>query len=310
MPDTITLDTAGALDLWKRLAPPEARNLLEAEDEATAEEKRKRCRRREERDKDENRDFCVLLFLAYFWDSEEGFYRNGQGQPVLDQGVHRSVNTFADRVANQMAAYGSQVADKTIPVDRFAAIMRQLVNAAHTAAYAAGAGGLARLVGDTLEKAVEAVLYHLLKLEQFIAAIRRGEIDNPAEIVHRARLYGVSVPTTKEKAKSDVFEEIEKAIEDEADEKPAETPDPAKLATESDDDNSGKAKKKTRRVVEERNVLGEAEEHCSPNEKQQTEGCRQLADLGWVPRGTMSRPGQRTCRMGCRCRLEFRVVRR
>lgn len=47
----------------------------------------------------------------------------------------------------------------------------------------------------------------------------------------------------------------------------------------------------------ERNVLSAAE-HCA--------GCLQESARGWVPVGSLSRPGTRECRTGCRCRLDYR----
>lgn len=50
--------------------------------------------------------------------------------------------------------------------------------------------------------------------------------------------------------------------------------------------------------TEERNVIDPGAEHC--------EECKALSARGWVPIGTLPRPGRRRCLSNCRCRLEYR----
>lgn len=271
MPDLVTIDTAGAVDLWKRLAPANAANLLDARDEAQAKEDRKRCRRKEDRDKKDNRTFCALLLFAYSWDDTIGRYRTaGNGQPVNEQAIKQAVNTFSDKAANQMGAIASRLVDGSLGLPEFAATMAQKVNAAHTAAYAAGAGGVARLSGPTLTEAQDAVGFHLAKLDGFIADVRRG--GEPGEtIVARAKLYGLSLPVTQEAAKAEVFKKIA---------------------------DSGVK-------VEERNILGDAE-HCHTTGK--IAGCFEEAAKGWVPFGTLTPIGLRKCLFNCRCSCVRRIV--
>lgn len=51
--------------------------------------------------------------------------------------------------------------------------------------------------------------------------------------------------------------------------------------------------------TEERNILDPAAESCAE--------CLDLASLGWVPIGTMPRPGNRLCLTNCACTLEYRL---
>src|SRR5215831_4497893 len=53
-------------------------------------------------------------------------------------------------------------------------------------------------------------------------------------------------------------------------------------------------------VAQERNVLGGARDHCAR--------CLEETGKGWVPVGTLSSPGSRTCLSNCRCRLEYAAV--
>ena len=50
--------------------------------------------------------------------------------------------------------------------------------------------------------------------------------------------------------------------------------------------------------TEERNVIDPLAEHCAE--------CDQASAVGWVPLGTLPRPGYRTCLTNCRCRMEYR----
>ena len=57
----------------------------------------------------------------------------------------------------------------------------------------------------------------------------------------------------------------------------------------------------------ERNILSPHCTHCHDGEW--TDGCQELTDAGWLPLGSMSVPGCRTCRAACKCRIEYSPVR-
>lgn len=50
--------------------------------------------------------------------------------------------------------------------------------------------------------------------------------------------------------------------------------------------------------TQERNILHPTAEHCAQ--------CAILAELGWVPLGTLPRIGTRTCLTACQCHIEYR----
>lgn len=52
--------------------------------------------------------------------------------------------------------------------------------------------------------------------------------------------------------------------------------------------------------AEERNILGGAAAHC--------DGCLSATAAGWVPLGTLTPPGGRTCVSRCRCTLQTRAA--
>lgn len=58
-------------------------------------------------------------------------------------------------------------------------------------------------------------------------------------------------------------------------------------------------------VLQERNILEPGAEHCTNSEF--TDGCWELTNAGWVEYGSMSLPGERTCKYGCKCHMQYRV---
>jgi hypothetical protein len=58
--------------------------------------------------------------------------------------------------------------------------------------------------------------------------------------------------------------------------------------------------------LEMKNILDDAARHCLPTAY--TEGCGEVTRLGWVPAGSISFPGERTCAQQCLCSTAWRVL--
>lgn len=56
----------------------------------------------------------------------------------------------------------------------------------------------------------------------------------------------------------------------------------------------------------ERNLMTPGAEHCAPSAH--ADGCQEMSDAGWVPMGTLSKPGQRSCGPNCLCALAYRLT--
>jgi hypothetical protein len=57
----------------------------------------------------------------------------------------------------------------------------------------------------------------------------------------------------------------------------------------------------------ERNVLGRTENHCKSGTRP---GCVEQTRLGWVPIGTLTPIGGRTCLSSCKCQIVYRRAAR
>lgn len=135
------------------------------------------------------------------------------------------------------------------------------------AIHAAGVGGVARLTGDDLVHVSHGLRFHFKRLNRFARQIARG-IVTPEVAQRRAALY------------------------------------PESIVIGGFDD----ARRRSHQVAGftlERNVLDRQADHCIGGTPDFPD-CPMLTMRGWVPIGTLPKPGERRCLMHCRCELQFR----
>lgn len=204
----------------------------------------------------------------------EGFRWN----PIKQQYVAKSGKPItAKQLKDISLAFSEAVAEDVESSPEKKKNRRGLLIGFYIAMAALAAGGFRRLIGNLIQHhrnapSIENSLGYLGKLEQ---KIEQGTAGSPAQIAARMQLYWAYG--------NSIFEEVKRRSHEEA--------------------RGYDGKKQT---WLERNVLGEAERHCHTNDK--TPGCIELTALGWRPLGTIPIIGTRTCKMGCKCSIEYKAI--
>lgn len=217
------------------------------------------------------------------WDGHAQAYVSRHGHDVGGGDLKALSSTFAQQVEADMRSDASSMAAGITPLETWQRNMADSIKDLYICQGALAAGGFGNLTpaivtaiaGDPGEP--PGTSFSLSRLQGFTEDVEdevQGVASEPA-IIDRAALYA--------DASRGTFENIKRISHMDA------------------RDPSGRLI-----YLFERNILGPTERHCRPGPF--TDGCQQLTDQGWVPIGSMSLPGQRTCKMGCACSLEFSLT--
>lgn len=182
-----------------------------------------------------------------------------------------SASDSMERNAQTMTAGATSLSD-------WQARQAQDIKDLYIAAAALGVGGLALLTGEDLNQiSVGPLADSMTRLRRFGGQIEAGEptAESVSQIVNRAGLYAGPAHGIEEQAIRDAH----------------------LRATDKD----GAAIQ-----WEEQNVLTDPADHCRDGNG--TIGCIEETERGWVPIGTLSLPGFRTCGPQCLCRISYRQL--
>lgn len=199
---------------------------------------------------------------AYTFDPRASRYRAPNGQFVSEEQLHAAVLKAADAAGERMAALTTRLQAGKLSLADWEAQMLGEIRSTHVAASLAAHGG--RAMASQADYAVISaqVRQQYQFLHSWATDIANSKAPLNGLLVNRARLYARSSIGSFEGMK------------------------------ERDARNSGAQ-------MEERNVLGAAEHHCSE--------CPELP-RGWLPLGTLPPVGTRECGANDRCRIERRLV--
>jgi hypothetical protein len=209
------------------------------------------------------------------WDRERQTY-GGKSSATL-----KTVSlAFAASVAADLALAAEPLIEGDAPIEVWQAKFGRQIKSASVAMGAFAVGGFRFLTAADLRTLFGEIRYGLRKLRRFARATEHGDSRAGSEdaIRYRSTLYGERLNT--------LYELIRR-------------------------DSHGRVRGPTGQALytEELNVLGHAD-HCdkrTPEGQARPEpGCVQETARGWVRIGALSRPGDRLCKMMCRCSLKYR----
>lgn len=222
----------------------------------------------------------------YNWDGEALRYTNPNGSQVAQRAVKNQVNSFVDTMAEDLADITRRMNEGRLSIPQWQNQMADTVKRVHVATKTVGLGGVDRVGLDDRARMTVDIDDQLRKLLEFSRGLTDLNSDRvtdegvpdyritPKRAVDRAKLYAATARTAYEQSVHDSWIDLV---------------------------NSGVA-------CEMSNVLDPMADHCEPDEKKGTPGCPEETARKWVPVGDMSIPGQRTCKMNCRCYLRYRRV--
>jgi hypothetical protein len=216
-----------------------------------------------------------VLGLGGAWDHQRQTYG---GATSAD--LKRASLAFAAAVGAELALATEALIAGETPIEVWQTQFGRTLRRAHLAMGAFAVGGFSRLIPADLKTLFGEVRFNLRKLRRFARATEHGDARAGSEdaIRHRSTLYGDRLNTLYELIRGDSHMR-------------ARGPDGVALFTQ------------------EINVLGQAD-HCDKNTPEGAArpepGCVQETARGWVPIGTLSRPGERLCTMQCKCGLKYR----
>lgn len=208
---------------------------------------------------------------AYRWNEATVRFISPTGKLVSPNALKQAINTVTRNAQAEFATLTGRMNAGEISIGEWQTQAAQHVKAVHTAADVAAQGGWSQLTPDDVARVEETIRYQLGRLQVLANEVAADDLKlSGPRAIARAKLFDAS-------ASSGTFE-----------------------ASNAD---NWAAKVAAGVAVEEINVLGDAE-HCEPTPGRP--GCKAETERGWVPYGTLSRPGQRSCVVNCRCRVDRR----
>ena len=270
---TVTPDTlVTAAALWRRLAPANAARLVDAEPIEALPAMEERCQTKEQRERDD-RGFCALLFLSYFWSRNEMAYYDGRRRYAPHGNVRNAVDAFVGAAKGEAGEIATRLTTGRLSLPEWQRSMADYVTNAHVAAHAVAVGGAKQVTPEIRVRMDDGLRFQFDRLNAFAVDLADGFLGERA-VETRARQYAISAAMTYEAGRRDLWQDLAS----------------------------------TGIAVQVRNVVDLNAEHC--NAADGVPGCIEESARGWVDLlnvGSMSSPGARRCAHGCRCRLAYRL---
>lgn len=221
----------------------------------------------------------MLALEGWRWDAAAQAYVSRTGQMVGGASLRRQADQLADEMEYEMRAEAQRVAVGEIAIDEWQRRQAEDTKDLYVAIAMLAAGGRRNLT-DELKRRVEggpdkspSITYSLNCLYEFGQNVRNGDRNAGSEdmIAFRAGLYSA--------ASRGIFEDVKR-----------------------ESHRNARDPKGRRLYLYEKNSLMPGE-NCSDSDE--APGCIEETARGWVPIGTLSLPGQRTCRVGCNCFMSY-----
>lgn len=219
---------------------------------------------------------------GWSFDSPTQTYHDGDGAPLTTAALKQTTLAVGTAVGLDLADMVTRYYAGDMDAESFLREFGQHVKSLYVGLAGAAAGGVKLLTDDdvtAIEGSVKAgtgLAFALDRLKAFRTAIDDGapRADTLDAVTRRARMYA-QTPNL-------LYEGVRRAHHIGA---------------------GGVGGASAGALTHERNVLGDAEEHCYDTDE--TEGCVETTALGWRPIGTLPLPGERTCAQFCKCWLEY-----
>lgn len=278
-----------------------------------------------------NRDTMLALALA-LWDdhtpsafrglpSGEGWefdpttqtYTSSSGTKIRGPAIGNLVDAFGTSVEIEIEQASSDMlgeyekatpSDRKDLLDKWLVFMLMTLQGEYLAGAAIGVGGFDEMQEEDWQVVEGAAQTSSTpgtgltdaesRLYEFAKEIE-GDTLSDKQVVARAGSYGVSVYPIYETTRRNSHKRAEEPI-----------PDDEQIGPEFEAENGQKipdAPTTRKLFTMERNILDPASEHCKDSD---LPGCITETKKGWVPIGTLSNPGLRTCSTRCRCQLQFK----
>ncbi len=201
------------------------------------------------------------------FDPDTQRYSRPNGRPVPSDSIRAALLLFLAAVGWDLEHLAEQAAVGESTVGHWQDTAAPVIVSAYVAGYALGVGGLSSLTDADLDAVRATAADGLTRLDRFagLVAARDDAADTVDAVVNRAGMYAGPVHSLYEAARG--------------------------------------AAHLRAGFTHERSMPDPAAEHCGPSGE--LAGCLELADAGWVPIGTLARPGERSCGPRCRCWMAY-----
>jgi len=199
--------------------------------------------------------------VPFLWSEQAQRYRDqASGRFVSSGSVNGAVDQVVDAAGLRMRDLSAQLQVGDISLADWQSRMATEMKLLHTGAAAVGRGGWAQMTPSDWGWTGYQLRQQYAYLRNFAHDIATGRQPMDGRLLSRSALYAEAARSTQRNMQRRTGQRAGR--------------------------------------LEERNVLGVAEQHC--------EDCPYLSDLGWVPIGTLPLIGARQCRVRCACTIETR----